>query len=387
MVASRRVHRAVNVRSSTRFNSGGLPDWIFSRMSASGSVPTSVNSTSVSGRKSRCWRASSTLRRPLVGGPGLPDADLRLGQRRPVDAFDGERPQPIVAPGQVEVVDASGAGETRNGIAPAPPRPSRRRGFSPRRSASRTDTDRGVAGDAGLPLQGQRLAAAADDPIAPAATRCNGRSDRTSITNRSSRGARSRPSASSPITVRYVCCGQRSEEPRSQRDTLSRAACGASHGERRPGPAGQQPGPRRGRPSASGSRATASPKPPGRARLAHGQPDHRRRGRRSRLAQQVRELEHVGDLLAGPRPVAIERHRQRELVEPRRPPPPDRTDAEEREDPRDAHAQQDPADRHAESEPPVEEHQHGRRRHRTTAASVANSRTSWRCKRPRNRAS
>ena len=80
------------------------------------------------------------------------------------------------------------------------------------------------------------------------------------------------------------------------------------------------------------------------------------------LAQQLRELEHVHDLLAGPRPVTVQGHRQREFVEPRGLPAPGRADAEEQEDARHARDQQDETDRRAESEPPVEEHQHGRRR-------------------------
>ena len=65
VVASRRVQLVAKVLSSMRFNGGVLPDWIFRRASDSGSVPTRVISTSVSGRKTRCWRGSSTLRNPL----------------------------------------------------------------------------------------------------------------------------------------------------------------------------------------------------------------------------------------------------------------------------------------------------------------------------------
>ena len=52
---------------------------------------------------------------------------------------------------------------------------------------------------------------------------------------------------------------------------------------------------------------------------ADGQADQRRRDGRPRLAQQVRELEHVGDLLADPRPEAVERHRQGQVVEAAQP--------------------------------------------------------------------
>ncbi len=67
----------------------------------------------------------------------------------------------------------------------------------------------------------------------------------------------------------------------------------------------------------------------GGAGLPDGQSHHRRRGQRRRLAQEVRELEHVNDLLAGPRPVAVQGHRQRELVEPRRLPAPGRAGTEQ----------------------------------------------------------
>ena len=41
--------------------SGAVPGWTVSRASAIASLPTSVSSTSVSGRKTRCCRGSSTV--------------------------------------------------------------------------------------------------------------------------------------------------------------------------------------------------------------------------------------------------------------------------------------------------------------------------------------
>ena len=49
---------------------GGLPGWTFNWMSASFSLPTSVNSTSVSGRKSRCWSGVVDVRQPSPAVPG-----------------------------------------------------------------------------------------------------------------------------------------------------------------------------------------------------------------------------------------------------------------------------------------------------------------------------
>ena len=140
--------------------------------------------------------------------------------------------------------------------------------------------------------------------------------------------------------MRYVCCGQRSDDPRSQRAKLSRAASGANAANA----AGTISAKARA-PACGGGPLAVPEQPPVRrrqrlARLPDRQPDHRRRRRRARLAQQLGELEHVGDLLTGPRPVAIQGHRQRELVEPRRPPAPERPDAEEPEDPRQAERQQ-----------------------------------------------
>ena len=117
----------------------------------------------------------------------------------------------------------------------------------------------------------------------------------------------------------------------SQRAALNRAARGASatnesgtaspsdHGqsgegrslsvpERAPIRAGQAPRRLAGRP--------AAPSPA--------------RGGRSGLIQQLRKLKDVGDLLARPGPVPVQRHRQRQLVEPRRLPPTECPDAQKR---------------------------------------------------------
>ena len=56
-----------------------------------GSVPTRVSSTSVSGRKTQVLARVVDVAEPAVGGPGLLDAQLGLGQRRPVDPLDRER--------------------------------------------------------------------------------------------------------------------------------------------------------------------------------------------------------------------------------------------------------------------------------------------------------
>ena len=78
-----------------------------------------------------------------------------------------------------------------------------------------------------------------------------------------------------------------------------------------------------------------------RASSPNGQPDHRRRGRGPWLVQQAGKLEHIGDLLPDTRPITIQNHRQRELVNPRRTPSPCRTHAQEPDDPRDREIEQE----------------------------------------------
>ena len=50
------------------------------------------------------------------------------------------------------------------------------------------------------------------------------------------------------------------------------------------------------------------------------------------LVQKLRKLEDVGDLLARPGPMTVQRHRQRQLVEPRRLQSPGRPNAEKRQE-------------------------------------------------------
>ena len=83
------------------------------------------------------------------------------------------------------------------------------------------------------------------------------------------------------------------------------------------------------------------------------------------LGQQIGKLEHVGDLLADARPVAIERHGQRQLVEPRRSPPPvARARPESTRIPTTHSISKTRPNRQTEPKQPVEEDQdRGRRRH------------------------
>ena len=65
-------------------------------------MPTSVSSTSVSGRKSRCWSGVAIVAPALGGRPGLLDPEARLGQRRPVHALHRDRTEPVVAARKVK---------------------------------------------------------------------------------------------------------------------------------------------------------------------------------------------------------------------------------------------------------------------------------------------
>ena len=166
---------------------------------------------------------------PAVGGrPGLLDAQPRLGERRAVDSLHGERSQPIVAAGQVK---GRRRGRRRELVA----EPHRigldhraGAGRAVRRSLADSHRRRGSCGLLGLAPEQERLATAADRSIGrrgvrATAGRCGLRSETVRRAGRPAGRAHS-----SPITVRYVCCGQRSEEPSSQRATLNRAASGAA---------------------------------------------------------------------------------------------------------------------------------------------------------------
>jgi hypothetical protein len=97
------------------------------------------------------------------------------------------------------------------------------------------------------------------------------------------------------------------------------------------------------------------------ARAADGQPDQRRRRRRRRFRfiQLPRQLEDVGHLLARPRPVAVERHRQGEVIQPRGTEPRKGPDQERHDDPCQADAQQNLTSRPPEPKPRVERDKDG----------------------------
>ncbi len=139
---------------------------------------------------------------PAAGGrPGLLDPKSRFGERGPVDPLHGDRSQPIIAAVQARRSTSRARGETRNGIAPDRPRPSCRRGSCRRRSAHGFAPLR--AARVCRACAGSRAAHRGRRPSSrPPPDSISGRSVRTSIRNRSSRGATSRPRASSPITVR-----------------------------------------------------------------------------------------------------------------------------------------------------------------------------------------
>ena len=152
-----------NVFSSNATSAGVFPDWIFSRASARGSLPTRVSSTSVSGRKTRCWRGSSTLRNPESAAPGSRTRTL-------VSASDGRSTRSSTrgsiqsSPPVSSKVDEADSGGNSYRNCPSRTSTMTDSRVAPSAVRSRTTTARGVKLP-GLTPEHQRLAPAEDDPV------------------------------------------------------------------------------------------------------------------------------------------------------------------------------------------------------------------------------
>ena len=112
MVASRSVHRVVNVRSSTRFSRGRA-----SRMDLQLDVRELLVADQRQfdlgvGQEEQVLEGAVERCASRRGRPGLLDAQPRLGERGAVDPLDGDRSQPIVAAVSSKVDDAGEGGNS-----------------------------------------------------------------------------------------------------------------------------------------------------------------------------------------------------------------------------------------------------------------------------------
>ncbi len=167
-MASRSVHDVANVRSSDarerqRLAGMDLQLGVRERLGADqGQLDLGV------GQKEQVLARIVDAAEAAVGGTRLLDAQLGLGEGRPVDALDRERPQPVVAADQVEGRRRRRRRELVTRTAPARSRPSLRRATVPSAVRSRISTAAGASRLRGLRPDRQRLAPAVNDPSAVA---------------------------------------------------------------------------------------------------------------------------------------------------------------------------------------------------------------------------
>ena len=279
-----------------------------------------------------------TGRRPRPRGtrpsaaPGSRTRSLVACKRGPVDPLDPDRPEPVVAADQLE---RRRAGRRRQLVAEAPRadrRSSPRRGRPLRRSARGA----GRSGGSRAARACCRIANGSPRPgtAQPIASRLRGRgrSARTSSVNGSSRGASRRSPSPSPVTERYVRCGQRSFEPRSQRARLSRAAAGAMRAKATGTSSGAEEH-ERPRAAVRPQFQCVSPVGGGQApRSRAGRPGGPGPARPSSSASPSRSGSWSTSATCWPvpGPEAVERHRQREVVERGGPEPRDGADRQGR---------------------------------------------------------
>ena len=224
VVASRSVHPVVNVLPSTRLERcGSLPGLTLICTRGERLRCTDQRQLDLGiGQKQQVLAGVGDVdgSRSRPGSLSRAAADLgqlRAGRRGSIR--DG--PQPVVAARQLERRRPTcRAMYVPVPLAQAQPRPSFPRGGFPQRSAPGPHACYGVEvrrGPAGLRLGGTRSSSrpATNQCLPQAGGQMAGRPE-PGVTGSSPRGE-GRPAGFSPITVRYVRCGQRSDEPSSQR--------------------------------------------------------------------------------------------------------------------------------------------------------------------------